>query len=108
MPTILEETAAPAIRERRQKDKEGLESVVGNPAVVKPSLIIPYGVASTSSLPTVPSTMEVGRNEFDPISPILPDSEDVDGKRHSKQPKPNPVHILNSSEDGCGDSVLGK
>ena len=50
--------------------------------------------------------MEVGRNKIDPIPPVLSDSKDVDGERHSKRPKPNPVHILNSSEDGCRDLVL--
>jgi hypothetical protein len=88
------------MRERRRKDKEGLESVV------KPSPIIPYGAASTSSPPTMPSTMEVERNESDPILPILSNSEDVDGKRRSKPPRPNPIDIVNSSEVGCKDSVL--
>jgi hypothetical protein len=102
----LEEAAALAMRERHRKDKEGLKSVAGNPIVVKPSPIIPCGAASTSFLPIVYSTMEVERNESDPIPPILSDSEDVDGERRSKLPKPNPLHIFNSSEDGYGESVL--
>jgi hypothetical protein len=50
--------------------------------------------------------MEVERNESDPIPPVLSGFEDVDGKKRNKQSKPNPVHISNSSEDGCGESVL--
>jgi hypothetical protein len=99
-PARLKEAAILAMRKRRRKDKEGLESVV------KPSPIIPCGAASTSSPPTVLSTMEVERNESDPIPHVLSDSEDVDGERHNKRAKPNPIDIVNSCEDGCEDSVL--
>jgi hypothetical protein len=105
-PARLEEAATLAMKKIRRKDKEGLESVARNPTVVKLSPIIPCRAASTSSPPIVPSTMEVERNESDPIPHVLSGSEDVDGERRSKRPKTNPVHIFNSSEDGCGESVL--
>jgi hypothetical protein len=102
----LEEAGSFAMRERCRKDKEGLEFVAANPIVVKLSSIIPRGAASTSSSPIMPSTMEVEKNESDPIPLVLSGSEDVDGEKCRKRSKPNPVHILNSSEDGCGQSVL--